>query len=333
MIAGINDILPENAVEIPGKAVEALRGEGQDRLRRMENLPRRQLPGEALRLQAGNHAHASGLIRFNFLQMASGIHQHEAVGIPRAFRGCPVAEDDEGILLMAGHAAVRAQGQHAPGQRQALRDPLHAVAAVKVKHVILPVGKIHREGGRLFQRQRSAAGVGDPDGAGQDILGGENVIEELNRQPEGLVLQGHGQRFRVLRGADKGKAGNRLAPGGNQMAGIARIHAAASVFTEHPQGRRPIIAHAGGGVFLRQGVQGESAVHPLLIRIAGEAPAGQANEIGHVSPGFFAVIEMKQDAALGHLHLIKLMGCFQRKNTGFRVIGNAHGNCAPSEKR
>ena len=72
------------------------------------------------------------------------------------------------------------------------------------------------------------------------------------------------------------------------------------------------------------GLQWVCTAVPMVDGVAMISPAGLPEEIGHVSAGAGTVVEMKQDIAFGDLHLIEIVGCFQRKNPGFRIKENAH---------
>ena len=323
-VSGINDMLADNPVEIAGQAVQSLTAACQDRLGRIKVLARIQAPGEPFRLKPGHHPDTARLTDLYLLQMPAGIHEHESPAPALVFRSRAVAEDDKRIVMMAGHAPLRPEGNLGMRQMQPLSGALHAVAPVEMDDIILSVGKIQTEGSRFFQCDRRTAGIDQTDGPGNHVTGREHMPEKLGFQAGHFILHRDHKRLRVLRFTDKGQPGQRHALFFCPVSLVAQIRAAAAVFADGPHSRGPVVSHARTGVFLGKRIQGKAAVASLFIRIPGKSPVSHADQVAHVRSGYWAVVKVEQDAAFRHLHLIEMMRRGQGKDPLLLIVDNAH---------
>ena len=275
-------------------------------------------------MNAGDQPRASRLVHLHLLQMVAGIDQHASVAVPAVFGGMPVAENDEGIVVVAAHASPGSEGGHAPGQPGALRGPLHGMPAVEMDHVPRSVGEVHAAGGGLFDHQRLLAPVHQPGGADDHVLPGEHVVQQLNLQPDHLVPHAQDQRLGLLRLPHLGQPRQLLAAPEDLISRVAQIHAAASVLGADLHRRQPEVAHPVPGVFLRQGVQGVSPVLLQLVGVPGEAAVGHAEQIVNFPAGLPAVIQMQHHAGGIRLDLIEGMLRGQRKDPRGFIQSNIH---------
>ena len=322
--AGGDDLLPDEIVVMAAQPVQALPAVGQQGFRRLEGLPGREGPGKAVRMDARHQPGRPRLVHLHLLRVIAGIHQHAAVAAAGVLRGPALAQDDEGIAVVAAHAPAGAEDGYAPGQRAPLRHALHAVAAVEMDHVKVPVGKVHAGGSRFFHRQLPAADIDQPGGADDHVPGGEHMILQLYLQADDAVPQGQGQGFRILRFPHEGQPGQGLAALLHGIAREAQVRAAAAVFAQGLNRGQAEIPHAAAAVFLGQGIQGIAPVAGQLVGIAGKAPVGKAQEVVHVAAGLFAVIQVQQHAGCVGLHLVQGMRRLQGKDPRLFMILNTH---------
>ena len=154
--AAADDAAADEAVIAARQRAQALVREGEQRLGRMEGLARLKQPGEHLVVDAAAHArHAVG-IDLDVRAVAAGIHRHDADAVAGLLGGRGRAEDDKGVVMMAGGAAAGGDGADAAGQRGAVRLAFHLVAAVEMNQLPGAVGHIQIERHDLLKGQPGA---------------------------------------------------------------------------------------------------------------------------------------------------------------------------------
>ena len=311
------DVPPQEAVIPVAQLREAL-GEGEQRLRRGEGLARLQRPGKIEGAHAHDSADRAGLAALDVAAEAAGIHEHESIAVARILGGLAIAEDDEGVVLMAGHAALGADGDDAVRKMQPLWLPLEAVAAVKMHEIPLAEREIETDGGRLLERDGRLAVILQLGGAGDDVQIGKHAVIQAQREPARVVAQGDGQRFAlaaVVKRSREPREG--VLPRLDLVRDIAPVRAAVAARRDCNDGGHAVVARAGGGVFLRNRVRARRALHPVLIVVAGKAEIVIAMEIAQIRRARIApVIEMAQKAELVDLHLVRGGRRAQRQQTG-----------------
>ena len=114
---------------------------------------------------------------------------------PVSLGGIVVAQDDEGVVVVAGRPPHRGYRRDGVGQRQALGLALHGVAAVEMHKVPPAVGQVQTGRGRFAQPQRPRPGVDQPRGAGDDVGAGIHGVQQFQFQPGDGVAQAHSKRF------------------------------------------------------------------------------------------------------------------------------------------
>ena len=96
------DIPPQKTVVQPRQRAQARAGVRQDDLGRGKGLPRLQQPAKAFVLDAGDDAHQAGLRLLDIGAETAGVRQHDAAAVAGLLGGVVVAQDDEGVVVVAG---------------------------------------------------------------------------------------------------------------------------------------------------------------------------------------------------------------------------------------
>ena len=134
---------------------------------------------------------------------------------------------------MTAHSPAGTKRDHAPGQRHAFRNPLHAVTSVKMQYIILPEREIQTRRGCLPDHHLLPAPVQQTYGTDNDILRRENMIPKLRFKTNHLVLQGHNQGLRFIAFPHIGHPGKRFPSFLRPDPRKPQVHTPASVCTGH----------------------------------------------------------------------------------------------------
>lgn len=75
----------------------------------------------------------------------AAVQQHHAITQANVLIGVMIAEDDKGIVLMAGRASGAANTLHAKAHRGAIQAALHQVMPIEGDKIQVRAGKIQTE--------------------------------------------------------------------------------------------------------------------------------------------------------------------------------------------
>ncbi len=275
-------VLADGPVELAAHLPKALGGENHCRLRGGEGLAGGQGPAEVERMDAQGQAVVFQLGALHRRPEVTAVQQcgphAKAVLLP----GVLLAEDDEGVVMVAGGAPDTAHALDAGTQGGAVQAALHGMAAVKGDKVQVPPVEIQAEGGGLAQAQLAAAPVDDPHRAGDKIPLRQHAVKELHLHLGGGIGQGKYKAFPLLSAEEGGEAGKDILALFQPVAGVPQVAEEAAVLRLQLQGWQAEIPHPAGGILLGGGVQGIGAVPPRLAGVGGEAPVGVPDEVGEV---------------------------------------------------
>ena len=293
-------------MEQPAHVAQTTGGEHHGRLGGGEGLPGLQTPGEVEGVDAQGHA---GLVELGVLhagQKVARVDQGHGPAAAGVLGGVPVAEDQEGILLVAGGATHAAHSVDPLGQGCPHRLPLPGIGAAQGDEVVLPHREVQAGGGHPGEADGGGAVVAHPDGPGDHVVLLQDAVEQLHRQAAAPVMELHGE----------GLGGDAVAVEGGQalqgvlalrdgVADIAEIRRVAAVGQVGLQGGQAEVPHAAGGVLLGLGVQRPGAVQAHLVGVGGKAPVLGADEPGEIAPPQpRTVVGVQQHPGAVDLHLV-----------------------------
>jgi hypothetical protein len=130
------DVAPQKAVVLLGKRGQTLCRKGEDHLRGVKGLARLQVPRKAFLLNAAHYPDKPGLRALHVHLVAAGIDHHHPVAGTAGFRCILPAEDQEGIIVVAGAAPHRRNGLDIGAHSLPLQLPLHGVSAVEMQQIL-----------------------------------------------------------------------------------------------------------------------------------------------------------------------------------------------------
>ena len=233
---------------------------------------------------------------------AAAVEEHGSIAEAVVLSGIVVAEDDKGIVLVAGATPDAFRAPHAGKQGPPVGATLLNVLAVEGDKVQVPPLEVQAEGGRLPDFNGLSALVVEPDRPGDDITVLQHAVIELHLHPGGGILQDYHQSFVSPKGGETLQGiFSRLHPKGLEP----EVRGPAAIGQLQVQSGEAKVSHTGGGVLLGEHVQGEGSVLSRLLRNGGKAPVHVSDAVGQVAvlhPG--AVIGVEQDAVGVRFHLI-----------------------------
>ena len=141
------------------------------------------------------------------------------------------AQDNKGVVLMAGGAPAAADGLYSVGNEIRLLCSFFHMAAVEGMDMVIPMLEIHTGTERLFQIQRSLWVVLDAHAAGNQIqIFQDSIIKVYEKQFPG-IFQGDNQcvGLGVFLSVDCGKAGQSVFPLFYLISRIAQFAGAGTV--------------------------------------------------------------------------------------------------------
>ena len=297
--------LPDEAMIMAGQLAQTLVGVAEQNLRGGKGLARRQQPAESVGMDAGDQTGGAVEIHFNVGAVVAGIDRHHAVTAAVVLGGGGLAENHEGVVVMAGGAPQAGHPADIPAQMGTLHLTLHGVAAVELDQVPLAEGEIQAGRGRFFQGEGLAALVGEDGCPGDDVLLLVHAVQQLKPQPDDRVPHLDGQSLAVI--AERGRQplqgiGARM----NPVTCIDELHAACALGVYHVCGGHAEITAVGGRVFLGQHVGGVGTPDGLCRIEIGRKAVIRCRieiEVGRVADSA-AVIQMQQMPHGVQLHLI-----------------------------
>ena len=134
-------------------------GADQGRLRRTENPAGLQGPGEMVGVDAH---HQPGVLKLAGLHRRleiAAVEQHGPIAQAVVLIGLPVAEDHEGVVLVAGGAPDASGALDAGAQGGAAGTALHQMRAVESDHIQIGAREIQAQGGAPAQTDRALSHV------------------------------------------------------------------------------------------------------------------------------------------------------------------------------
>ena len=123
---------------------------------------------------------------------------------------------------------------------------------------------------------------------------------------------------------DRGQAGNFLFTLQDFHGLKTQITAADTVFPPHGKGRGPEITAALAGIFHRQGVCGNGAVHARFVGVSGEASVHKGKAVAHITFRSGTVVSMHQHITWTDLHLVGGMVGMERNSLIPGIMDNGH---------
>ena len=129
------DVAPQKAVVLLRKRGQTLCRKGEDHLRGVKGLARLQVPRKAFLLNAAHHPDKPGLRALHVHLVAAGIDHHHPVAGTAGLRGILSAENQEGIVVVAGTAPHRRNGLDMGAHSLPLQLPFHGVSAVEMQQI------------------------------------------------------------------------------------------------------------------------------------------------------------------------------------------------------
>ena len=194
-VAAAADMVLDKSVIGLGQLRKTLVREGHQNLRGFKGFARFQRPAEALIMNAHDGPDGAGLVKFNIRPVVAGVHQHHAIALPKILGGGPVAEDHEGIVLMAGYPPGRGNGLNTVHQVPPLHGALHGVPPVEVEQLPVAKGQIQAGRCRFPKLYHSVSGVFYPNRPGDDVFFGKDAVQQLHLNPGGGIPQRNGKRL------------------------------------------------------------------------------------------------------------------------------------------
>ena len=255
----------------------------------------------------------------------AAVEQHGPIAQAIVLVGVPVAEDHEGVMLVAGSAPDAAGALNAGAQGGAAGTALHDVSAVEGNHIQIRALEIQAQGGAPAQADGLLPLVPHQDGPRDEIVFLQHAIKQLCLHLGGIVPQDYAEGFPLLRSAKKGGQSLQgiLAPP-YPAAHIPQVRRMAPAGQLKLDGGQAEVPHAAGGILLWRRIQGEGPVRSRLVRIGGEPPVRvpeQSGEIAAVTePG--AVVDVLHHAGGMDRQLIGGMLRMQGECPALFVVSN-----------
>ena len=309
-----------------GKRGQTLCRKGEDHLRSVKGLARLQVPRKAFLLNAAHYPDKPGLRALHVHLVAAGIDHHHPVAGTAGLCCILLAEDQEGIVVVAGAAPHRRNGLDIGAHSFPLQLPFHSVSAVEMQQIPSAKGQIQTGRCRLVQPQRGIAVVCQPRRTGDDILLCKHAVQQLQRQTGGFVLHSDDQGLGIVfLCVGTGQTGQGVFAGFYCMINIGEIRTECTFFVCDCQTGDAEIAHVAAGILLREQIRGNAPVGAVSVVIRRESPVCAGIQL-HQVPGAdgFAVVQMQQMPQRIHLHVVAGMGGLQYKNAGVGIKSNAH---------
>ena len=302
----LNQVLPDGPVVLPAHLAQAAGRTDKRTLGGSEALAGLQGPAELVGIDSHNQP---GIVILTGLHLGleiAAVQQQGSIAQAIVLVGAVIAEDDKGVVLVAGGAPDAAHPLGSGAQGSPVGGALHQVAAVEGDQIHVSPEKIETQGDALAQKDSLFSAVDHPDGPGNQVILLKNAVIQLHQNLSGGILQEKNQRLSAaVRSPEGGQALQGVLPLAQLTAGIAQVSRTAAAGQLQLDGGQPEVPYAAGGVLLGDGIQGVGPVQSGLGRVGGAGPVGVADKIGQVTaadPG--AIVGMNQHIMLVSLHLI-----------------------------
>ena len=172
-------MMADAGVQVLGKSGKAAAAVGHNDFRCRESLPRFNGIMEAFFAQSHLQSCPAELILAGFRPETAAVDELHGPASAGCFGGIPVCQDDQGVELVGGHAAAAADGLHVMADRSPFQVPLHTVASMEGKQVEITMYHIQARALDLIQIDRLVSPVLDPETAGNDIIFGQNAVQQV----------------------------------------------------------------------------------------------------------------------------------------------------------
>ena len=259
------------------------------------------------------------------------INQRESVYLSAVLRAVRGAEHDEGIVLVTGSTARRADRLLSCGEPLPVIEPFIPVAAAEVYEIEVSAREVERRGIRLLNPDRLCPRILHDDSAGQDVLLLIDRIEQTHQSAAAAVPKPELETLRTAllslcpKGIRRGQpAGQPVFPGIAPRLLEAEVAAAGAVCRPEPEAAVPVISIAKGRKLLRQRVRGIAPVVSGIIGIPGEAPIPERQKRKEASLRPSSIVEMEQMPVGADPHLICAVQGMQRQKSLLPVINDCH---------
>ena len=143
-------MFPDSPMILTAHLSKAIRRTDHCRLRSSKCLPRFQRPAEMIRMNPHDQTAVLKLTALHSRFKVAAVQKHSAVTHPLVFISIMIAENYEGIVLMAGYPAHTAHTEYPGTQWSPVRTPLHQMACVEGKQIHIIPEKIQAERSALI---------------------------------------------------------------------------------------------------------------------------------------------------------------------------------------
>ena len=250
-----------------GHSIKALAAVDQYRLRCLEAFARFQLPGKALRVNAGCEPQMIVLVPLYPNAVIAAINQLEGPDLAAVLRGLRRAEGGEGRILRAAGSTGAADGNRTMPDQPPVHLKFLLVGAVKSHQLFAVIGHIQQSAEGPFHPDGARSLIGDLSGADDGGAVLQDRIAERQRRAGRLVPESNGQGFGPfsIQRADVGQVLRRVQALRDLIALIAEASGGPAVLPPEGKGALPVIPLMGAGKFLGLHLQGKGG----LLRIGG----------------------------------------------------------------
>ena len=221
-------------------------------------------------------------VKFCTANKIAAVQEGKAVTVSRGFCRILVRQDQERIVLVAGHAPGASHGLDAVMDCRALVIPFLYVTSVKGVQVKFPVEVIHAGALHTFQVNGGVAVILDTDRARDDVQVLHDPVIQVYIEHLPGILQRNDQGvcfiFRHL--IDRGKSGDGIFSLQDFMLNIAQFTGGSPVRIAYLQGASAVVAASVCGIFLRESIQRVGTLIIYIIRISRKTTVCIGDQIG-----------------------------------------------------
>ena len=301
----MDQVLPDGPVELAAHLPKAAGGAHQRRLRSGEALAGGQIEAEVIGVDAQDQPVVLQLGALRRGQEVAAVYQRRPVAQALILVGVVVAEDHEGVVVVAGGPSDALHALDPGAQRGAVHHAFQRVTAVEGDEVEVSPLYIQTQGGAPVQPDGGRPLVDHPDGPGDEVIPLQHTVIQLHRHAGGGVLHQDHQGLPLVPAPEGGQPLQGIFARPELVAGIAQVGQAAAVLRLEFDGGQAEVPHAAGGILLGQSVQGVVPAVARLVGVGGGAPIGILDQIGQVAAADpRAIVGVQEHIILVGFHLV-----------------------------
>ncbi len=185
----VNQVVPDASMELPAHLSKAGRRTNQGRFRSRKAFSGLKRPTELAGTDTHDQARILKLIQLCCRLEIAAVQQHSAIAQTMVLICVSVAQDNKGVMLMAGSSPGAVHALNARVQMGAARTTLHDMSAVKCDHIQIGADKVQAQRSAPAQANHSIPPVDDPDGPSDQIILLQHAIEQFDLYLRGGVGQ------------------------------------------------------------------------------------------------------------------------------------------------